>query len=269
MDDPLRMLRVIRFATRFQFNVDPKTWQGLQDREAQHALGEKVSRERIGIEIDKMMRGAKPDRALDMLYATKLDKVVFGENVNVYSPPRSFVDNLSPLLDEDERRLVILALALWRIRGEQVQDKKGKSTSKAATIVRDMLKLPVKDADAVALIHELEPMWQALQAPYSRLELGKLLRKAGPLWRASLMYADANGPVRWLDVKGAVYHMGLQDVWNMRPLLDGGQVAALLGLPKGPAIGALLQELLEWQLEHPRATEADARAYLLERKGVS
>ena len=55
MDDPLRMLRVIRFAARFQFDIVEETQEALKRADCQTAFLNKVSRERVGIELDKIL----------------------------------------------------------------------------------------------------------------------------------------------------------------------------------------------------------------------
>ena len=57
-DDPLRVLRSIRFASRLGFQIDPEDEIAMSDKSIQDALRLKISRERIGIEIVKMLRGA-------------------------------------------------------------------------------------------------------------------------------------------------------------------------------------------------------------------
>lgn len=79
LDDPLRVLRALRFACDLQFTLD-KTLETalLSQREIVHAMTRKVSRERIGIEVRKMLAGEDPARAFDFLRTFKLLDVVFG-----------------------------------------------------------------------------------------------------------------------------------------------------------------------------------------------
>ena len=55
LDDPLRLLRVIRFATRFQYAIVPELMESMQDSIVHQSLRDKVSRERVGIELDKIV----------------------------------------------------------------------------------------------------------------------------------------------------------------------------------------------------------------------
>jgi len=63
-EDHLRLLRAIRFATRLNFKIEPKTWEAMQ---AAAATIRAVSAERIRDELNKIFGAAKPERGLDLL----------------------------------------------------------------------------------------------------------------------------------------------------------------------------------------------------------
>lgn len=56
-DDPLRVLRLIRFASRLGYLIDPASEECMKDTTIQKALEAKISRERVGVELDKMLKG--------------------------------------------------------------------------------------------------------------------------------------------------------------------------------------------------------------------
>lgn len=57
MDDPLRVLRLIRFASRLEFVIDRAAEEVMGDHRVLDALRLKISRERVGVEIEKMLKG--------------------------------------------------------------------------------------------------------------------------------------------------------------------------------------------------------------------
>jgi tRNA nucleotidyltransferase (CCA-adding enzyme) len=57
-DDPLRVLRLIRFASRLRFTVDPAAGDAMADTKVLEALRLKISRERVGVEMEKMLKGS-------------------------------------------------------------------------------------------------------------------------------------------------------------------------------------------------------------------
>lgn len=60
MDDPLRVLRLVRFASRLTFSIDPKAERVMGDPRVLDALRLKISRERVGVEVEKMLTGRQP-----------------------------------------------------------------------------------------------------------------------------------------------------------------------------------------------------------------
>lgn len=80
LDDPLRVLRAIRFACDFKFQLDEKLTDAvLHHSEIKQAMVRKVSRERIGIEVRKMLSGTDPARAFRMLADFNLLDVVLND----------------------------------------------------------------------------------------------------------------------------------------------------------------------------------------------
>jgi tRNA nucleotidyltransferase (CCA-adding enzyme) len=77
MDDPLRVLRLIRFASRLNFSIYPETEAYMADPEVLKALKLKISRERVGIEIEKMLKGKTPIHSLELIDRLGLYSTIF------------------------------------------------------------------------------------------------------------------------------------------------------------------------------------------------
>ena len=56
-DDPLRILRCIRFAGKLGYSIDPEAQKSMGDKDIKDALRVKITRERVGIELEKTLRG--------------------------------------------------------------------------------------------------------------------------------------------------------------------------------------------------------------------
>lgn len=63
-DDPLRMLRAIRFAAELGFYIVPETWEGIKENASRIDI---VALERIGDEFLKMVAGSDPVNAIMLL----------------------------------------------------------------------------------------------------------------------------------------------------------------------------------------------------------
>jgi len=78
-DDPLRVLRAIRFSVRYQLELDEGLEAAAQLQKIHRALQVKVSRERVGKELEGMLtgKGANPQRALATIGRLKLAGCTF------------------------------------------------------------------------------------------------------------------------------------------------------------------------------------------------
>lgn len=56
---------------------------------------------------------------------------------------------------------------------------------------------------------------------------------------------------------GYIKEQGLQDVYDLKPLVNGDQVMKTMGGKKGPWLAKALQMVVEWQLVHPESTDQE------------
>ena len=77
-DDPLRMMRAIRFASQLQFIIEEKTFQAIRENAQRIKI---VSGERIADELNKILLSPTPSVGLDLLYKSGLLKIIFPEMV--------------------------------------------------------------------------------------------------------------------------------------------------------------------------------------------
>ena len=110
-DDPLRMMRAIRFATQLNFTIAPITFQAIIDNAERIKI---VSQERITDELNKILLAKKPSIGLDLLSKSGLMQIIFpqmmalhgAEYVDVMGHKDNFyhtlqvVDNISQHTDD-------------------------------------------------------------------------------------------------------------------------------------------------------------------------
>ena len=75
-DDPLRMMRCIRFATQLNFQIEDETFEALQRMAARIKI---VSAERIEVELNKIMMAPHPSIGFELLQRSGLLQIILPE----------------------------------------------------------------------------------------------------------------------------------------------------------------------------------------------
>lgn len=73
-DDPLRMMRAIRFASQLGFVIEEDTWKGICHTAGRITI---ISQERITDELNKIILSPKPSIGFDLLYRSGLLQYIF------------------------------------------------------------------------------------------------------------------------------------------------------------------------------------------------
>ena len=79
-DDPLRMMRAIRFASQLNFTIEEKTFAAILQNADRIKI---VSGERIADELNKIVSCKKPSVGFDLLYKSGLLKIIFPQMVDL------------------------------------------------------------------------------------------------------------------------------------------------------------------------------------------
>ncbi len=80
-DDPLRMMRAIRFATQLQFELDPSTFEAIKANAARLDI---ITRERISDELNKIILSPVPSIGFKLLFDTGLLHRFFPDMVQLH-----------------------------------------------------------------------------------------------------------------------------------------------------------------------------------------
>ena len=75
-DDPLRMMRAVRFATQLGFDIDDETFEAIERNKERIKI---VSKERIIVELNKIILSPVPSMGFDLLHAPGLLELIFPE----------------------------------------------------------------------------------------------------------------------------------------------------------------------------------------------
>ncbi|EXJ84749.1 hypothetical protein A1O3_05421 [Capronia epimyces CBS 606.96] len=288
-DDPLRVLRLIRFACRLGYEIDAEAREAMKDKRIHETLRIKISRERVGVEIGKIMDGPDPYTGLKDINELDLYATVFADpNAADLTCPdaekalRAY-DGLRRILEE--KAAICLALkpkqdqALsWFLAayvpwvdssaGAYAASREGiKATNTMSKVLKDAIDLRPQILRAVDAV-------QNDQA--SRSQVGMLLRQCREVWRSHVLFsllcdivdADFVQPTdRYQKFVGYIHEQKLEDAHLMPPLLKGNDITQALGGPKGgPWLKKAVDLLAEWQFSHPDATKQQAIDMIISKK---
>jgi putative nucleotidyltransferase with HDIG domain len=79
-DDPLRMMRAIRFAAQLDFTIDEGTFKAIKEDAPRITI---VSQERVTDELNKIILSPKPSIGFDLLYRSGLLNIIFPQMVEL------------------------------------------------------------------------------------------------------------------------------------------------------------------------------------------
>jgi len=88
-DDPLRMMRAVRFATQLKFHIYPETFHSIKKNADRITI---VSKERITDELNKIILSEQPSIGFKLLYESELLQKIFPQMVDLAGA--EFVDGM-------------------------------------------------------------------------------------------------------------------------------------------------------------------------------
>jgi tRNA nucleotidyltransferase (CCA-adding enzyme) len=225
LDDPTRLLRAIRYATRLGFDLDPETERLAREAVAADALST-VSGARIRDELMDLLRETDAPAAIERM-----------RDLEIHSA-------LHPELDPDPELVASAALGATAIgadRGVSALAALVESAPEQLDLWLADLHLPAEERDAASRAARVGPRiaMTLRERDHSPSELRALLAKE-PLEALALalaLRAPSEPVLRWVtDLRG----VGLE--------ISGADLLAA-GVPEGPDIGRALEETLRRKLD--------------------
>jgi poly(A) polymerase len=293
-DDPLRMVRLARFASVLGAEAEEATFAA-----ARRMAGDitTVSAERVRDELTRLMLGAEPRRGIDLLVGTGLAAHVLPELVDlhacvdpdhlhkdVYDHTLGVVEN-AIALEPDGPDLVLRLAALLHDVGKP--DTKqvlggGKVTFHAhdvvgARMVRARMRELRFDKEMVRDVSELVRLHLRLHTfehGWTDSAVRRYVRDAGPLLdrlnRLTRADVTTGNPRRAAAIQQRVDRVEeriaelaeREELESMRPAVDGRRIMEHLGIAPGPIVGEAWNHLLELRIEHGPMEEEAALAAL-------
>jgi len=281
-DDPLRVLRLIRFASKYEFEIDSEALAAMKDKSIHHALKIKISRERVGVEVEKMVSGPHPHRALMLIQDLDLYESVFANPTNDFVPELAsanarIYDGLQVILGTDNLANSVLftkadQALLWYLAAyaawKDVEPAKVKLAAwegiKATRENQQVIEKAV--ANRQQILSTIE-MAQGVPRPS---EIGMAIRRLDPhanTWRSQILYSmlcdfyehDGKSVVqRYNTFAEYVRSQSLENLHERVPIINGRKMADVLQTKTGPWMKGALDLVMAWQLDNPDGSREDA-----------
>jgi poly(A) polymerase len=293
-DDPLRMVRMARFVSVLDAEVDEGTLEAAIAMVDELAS---VSKERVRDELWRLMAGRAPGRGIDLLVATGLVRHVLPELVDlaacidpdhrhkdVYAHTLAVLDNAIALEREGPDVELRLAALLHDIGKPATREIHRDHTVTfhhhdvvGARLTRQRLRELKVDKETVKRISELVRLhlrFHTYQAGWTDSAVRRYVRDAGDvliqlnlLTRADVTTANARRAdaiqTRVSELEERIEHLRAQEELDaLRPALDGERIMMHLGLAPGRIVGEARAHLLELRIERGPMDEDEALAEL-------
>ncbi|MBP1961929.1 tRNA nucleotidyltransferase (CCA-adding enzyme) [Paenibacillus aceris] len=260
-EDALRMLRCIRFASTYELQVEESTWQALL---AQAPLLRHIAMERVRSELQRMIDGPAPARAVRLLLASRLTAYLKKQLPLPFERWLAWdnaLDAVSALEEQHDRWSMLLMLL--EVPADIVRTALQELTFSRADGDAVWAVLALREEVAAQLSGGGDPQDAALQtdpAPLERVWKVRAVRSGEAAARALLRLLRVLQPIAgqrgelalFLDTAAPeLVRRGedwLREVpcFSLKELaISGKDLASELGMQPGPWMGKLLQFLLE------------------------
>lgn len=276
-EDALRMLRAVRFATRFGLRLQEETAAAVR-RHAPHAA--RLSGERVRDELVRIVGNpAPPSRAVRLMEELGLLPVLLPELAALRGVPQAKAVP-GDALDHSLRTVDALPPSDPILRLAGLLHDLGKATTLAnghfigheregavlAERVAGRLRLPHEDVERVVRL--VRHHMFAYTPDWTDAAVRRFIRRAGPdllpdLFalrraddRASGLGDDAAAALDELERRAG--RLAADPIATRELAVDGGDLMRELRIPPGPTIGRLLRQLLEAVVEDPTLNRREA-----------
>ena len=295
-DDPLRMLRAVRFVSQLGFRLAPRVVEAITDMAGQI---DRITAERVRVELDKLICGEYPIDGLEIMVDTGLaDRVIpelpgmkltideHHQHKDVYQHSLTVLRQAIDLEESDPDPVLRWAALLHDIgKPATRRHEAGGGVSfhhhevVGAKMVRKRMralkypKVMVEDVATLVFLHLRshgygDGAWTDSAVRRYVTDAGELLDRLNKLVRADCTTRNKRRARRlqenYDDLERRIGALkAAEDLGRVRPDLDGNAIMELLGLSPGREVGEAWKYLKELRLDRGPLPREEAEAALL------
>jgi tRNA nucleotidyltransferase/poly(A) polymerase len=284
VDDPLRVLRAVRFASRFNFKLHEDIERAWSTEDVRSGLMNKVSRERIGTEISLMMENKNAYRAISLLQSSGIMDLVLHapddehalslagvskkhysdwkamfegrktkESIGGYSTAESLFENMK-IFGEGTLSFPHFSIFNFALLVYPVLQQMG-PLSDSSLVYRLSMKLSNDKCKGIAaLVDNVGKVWEAVKDTTDQLvvarALGRIIRTSLKGYARegvffALVTCDTDTVIDWNHILDILNQYDLLNCHTWKPVVDGSELQKEFGIPPS----AKLQELLSVEFD--------------------
>jgi poly(A) polymerase len=297
-DDPLRMLRAIRFAAQLNFEIDPITLKAIEAQKERITI---VSKERVVTELHKILATEKPSIGFGLLGNSKLLPLILPElsalkgidEIEGMTHKDNFwhtlevVDNLASVSDNLWLRWAALLHDIGKAPTKRFDEKNGFSFhghefvgSKMVYKLFKRLKMPLNDSMKFVqkmVLMSSRPIIISEQF-VTDSAVRRLVFDAGDHIESLMMLCEADITTKnprkqkrykenFQRVRAKIQEVEERDrIRNFQPPVDGAEIMEVFDLQPGKEIGILKEAIKEAILEGEISNDyEEAKAFMFEK----
>lgn len=276
-DDPLRILRVIRFSTRFGWGIEKNTWLGMVKNAHRIKI---ISQERISDEISKILLCEKPSigirkmyycgilhRVMPDIYDTTYAFESKNPMVSTFDHTMNVVDTVQPYL---ENRLAALFHDVGRIITYRRRDvNPDKFSAEVAADDLKAMKFPnyvIKTVETAIKFHRGFSVYADGVLPPDK-KIRKFINLTGEDLGATVDLMNANNlhctydkkKRQVLDILNRIEEMeDAEKAANVKLPINGNDIQQYFSIKPSPVVGIALEKVKDAYFENPNMTKDEA-----------